>query len=126
MAFICASYTQQTAPIPTANAKQFKTMTNSSSSSDGASNKGSTSIEKMTEGFILSSATNNTSNNNSNDITSTSSTATASIDTPRSVTSSPEEGDDSKIVGVVDGNLEVGDADSTSRGDNREVTTLGK
>ena len=49
--------------------------------SSGGAGKGGTSIEKMTEGFILSSADNND-------------TTSATIETPyRSVTSSPEEGD---------------------------------
>ena len=86
--------------------------------------KPTSSIEKMTEGFILSSATNNNSNNNSNDTTSNS----TSIDTPRSITSSPEEGDDSKVIGSnLDGGLEVGGVDSsTAHGENSKVTTLGK
>ena len=93
--------------------------------------KSSSSIEKMTEGFILSSATNNNSNNNSNDTTITSTTTSSereAIETPRSVTSSPEEGDDSKVIGSnLDGGLEVGGADgSTARGENSKVTTLGK
>ena len=90
------------------------------SSDDTNTKPTSSSIEKMTEGFILSSATYNNSNNNSNDTTTTSSTA---IDTPRSVTSSPEEGDDSSKV--IDANLEVG-VDSTADGGNSEVTTTGE
>ena len=88
----------------------------------GSDNK--PSIEKMTEGFILSgTSNNNNSNNNSNDVTSTSSST--AIETPRSVTSSPEEGDDSKLVGGnLDGGLDVGNADSKADGeDNSEVTT---
>jgi len=100
------------------------------SSEDNNTKPTSSSIEKMTEGFILSSADNNNSNNNSNDttITSSSNATSTSIDTPRSVTSSPEEGDDSKLVGCeLDGSLEVGNADSsTADGGDSEVTTLGK
>ena len=58
----------------------------------------SSSIEKMTEGFILSSATNN---NESNDTTTLTSSTSTAIDTPRSVTSSPEEGDD-KVINTAD------------------------
>jgi len=66
------------------------------SSEDKNNKPTSSSIEKMTEGFILSSATNN---NESNDTTTL--TSTTAIGTPRSVTSSPEEGDD-KVINTVD------------------------
>jgi len=98
-------------------------------SEDNNTKPTSSSIEKMTFGFILSSAAdNNNSNNNSNDNTTSTSSEREAIDTPRSVTSSPEEGDDSKVVGGnLAGSLDVGNADSsTARGDNSEVTTLGK
>ena len=96
-------------------------------SSDDDKPTSTSSIEKMTEGFILSSsADNNNSNNNSNDTTSTTN-STASIDTPRSVTSSPEEGDDSKLIGSnLAGGLEVGVDGTADGGDNSKVTTLGK
>ena len=85
-----------------------------SSKEDNNDKPNTSSIEKMTEGFILSGTSNN---NNSND--------TSTIDTPRSVTSSPEEGDDSKTVCVVDDKLEV-DVDSTVDASGNSEVTAGK